>query len=165
MARLIWSLLCDRPIIDAYRNSISVIDVVEVLTIQGPPLPKDGVPVVVPIEITLVSLWMRSELEKPERIAARPVIVTPDGDERFGKPIDGDLESAPRTRLIQRFTSFPLAGSGEYTIRIESRSEGEEWQRVADFPIEVRFREAPAQAAPENKPRVTAGKILKRRGK
>jgi hypothetical protein len=96
---------------------------------------------------------MRSAMDKPEKISARPVIIGPDGSEHPGKPLEADLETAPRARLLQRFQSFPLLGSGEYEIRIEMRSSpNEEWQRVGSVPVEVRFREAViAQMPPQTR--------------
>lgn len=114
MARHIWSVLCNRALLDTQTNQVSLIDVVESLRIRGPRLPSeiDG-PVLVSTTLTLVTLWTRSDMATAERMRGRAVVTTPDGQVLPGKTLDVDLHSAPRARAFMRLASLPFKGSGE----------------------------------------------------
>lgn len=155
MAKHIWSVLCNRGLLDTQTNQVSLIDVVEAVRIRGPRWPSESdEPVFVPTGLTLVTLWTRSDMAIPERMHGRLVVIAPDGQTFPGKTLDIDLHSAPRARAFMRLAGLPFKGPGEYQISVETRrSDDDAWDHNANVPVEVAFEEVlvPQPRAVSNK--------------
>ena len=61
MAEHLWSVLCGRAVIDKYTSTLSIFDVREAITVGVPE--EAPQPIIVPIPITMASLWLRSETD------------------------------------------------------------------------------------------------------
>ena len=118
MIEHVWSVLCSHSVIDRESNNISLFEVIE--KISGiAPVNAEGV---VPIQLELVSLWSRENLEEPESGEARIIFLAPDGTE-IGSPIPYavDMSEYARTRHRSRINGIPIRGSGKYTFQTEIR--------------------------------------------
>lgn len=135
----VWSVLCLQSIINEHTKNISLIEVLEQLTITGPPLPE-GQEGAVPITFDVVSLWTREPDSQPARGSARLSLLSP-----TNSVIKGDVEYAVdlpdpvlRTRTVTRITGLPFRRAGIYHFRIQLREEGEaEWRDVAIIPLQI----------------------------
>lgn len=105
------------------------------------PLPtKENIAIKFPTH--LVSLWIRSNLKKPEKSICRTVLVTPDGKKNKGVELEVDLESFPRIRTIFKIEGLPITVEGIYRFIIEHRpvtKSRSRWIEAAKIPLYVEF--------------------------
>lgn len=164
MPEHIWSVLCHKGCLDHYTNSVSLLDVVEAIRLRPIGQRPEGPNVVVgfPMRLSLVSLWVRSHPDVPERLSMRVVVVKPDGTEVLPQvALEGDLTEKRRLRTFAWVEALPFSGPGVYQFAIEYRSgEQKDWRRVAMVPVEVEV-EVPPQAAPS--PPVSAKRQSRRK--
>lgn len=145
MAEHIWSVLCHKGCLDKYSNSISLFDVMEQVDLLEPiPAPPDGNTIsTFKIQLHLVSLWVRSDLIKPERTLCRVRIITPDGKTIRGSQPEIDLIEHRRTRSFIIMDAFPFTVEGVYRFIVEQspyRKRKFQWTEVARIPFEVRLQ-------------------------
>lgn len=139
MARLVWALLCQRSIVDKASNNLSVIDVVEDVQVRlrmeaGKPFTG----VKLPMTVSQVSLWERSDLKKEEpegRYQAR--IMSVDGKELGRLERSFAMTGANlRARTVLDIQNLPILKSGRYEVQIFNQA-GKRWVRSAVLPINV----------------------------
>ena len=119
MAKLVWTLLCRRAIVDENLKLVSLIDVVESFDFGAPPGAQlDNLP----IEITAVTLWTRDDPAKPEVTQERIRLVGPTGKE--GQPAIApiDLSDHRNYRNVVLWQGLPFSGSGEYAFVVEIKT-------------------------------------------
>lgn len=141
MIRHIWTVLCDKTIVDRDTNNVSL-DVLEQLNLA----PIAEANVIVPVPIVIASLWSRAELESPERARARIRIVDPLQRVIGEVTIDIDLTVNIRARTFCRFGGLLVSGPGVYEFVAEIEN-GSEWTEAARVPLQVFILDA-ATAAP-----------------
>lgn len=150
MPRHIWSVLCAKGIVDRYTNNATLVEVIEALKITPlGPVPNGRVHL--PVQLSLVSLWVRSDRDTPEHFEIRQVIILPDGSEVPSKTLTAEMQQYVRVRTFIRHEAIPFQGSGHYWIAVEYRvPPSEEWNRVANLPldIEVVDQQPPNQDSP-----------------
>lgn len=133
MINHIWTVLCSKSITDQESNNISLLEVLEQLTIAGPPTPG-----VVPVRFEVVTLWGRSDTDQPSRGHARLLFLTPSDTVTGEHEHDIDLSVYQRTRNRTLMTGLPVQETGRHHFRVQLRDEGEtEWRDVADIPLQV----------------------------
>ena len=138
----IWTVACSRAVIDQDSNNVSLQNVIEQLNIADDPTP-DGV---LPIEVHLITLWSRADLETPSQGKSRVRFLTPSGKVLGTFESDIDLSESERLRLRLRFASLPLRESGIHSFRVDlKKAESSRWRNVAEIPIDVRFGPTGAQ--------------------
>ncbi len=135
----IWSVLCARSIIDSETNNISIIDVIEQVSVPAlPPAPAGGT-VFLPLSLELVSLWSRENGEIPENSRCRVQIFSP-GGMPAGMPstIDFqiDLTVHQRSRTRARMPGLPIRESGTCRFVVEMSRNGT-YSQVASIPIQI----------------------------
>lgn len=160
MPEHVWSVLCEKSSVDTSSNVLSLLCVIDAVSVKGPEPKARGV---VPFEATLVTLWRRSEAATPEVFENRIVVVTPDGSEiPATEPATVDLRTHLRYRAFMKMEAMPFRGGGVYRFAVEYRSGPEqEWLRVpAALPLDVTF-ERVDQSAPTG--RSKEPKLLVRR--
>jgi hypothetical protein len=142
--RHVWSVLCNRVIVEAYTNRISLIDLSEVLSVNREMLAlaiaqSQGEPVRLPANFFIVSLfWIESDHPGLEiRLATRG----PDGGNRrpglnsTKVPAVKDKKNAT-IRVMTEVDTIAYYGDGLYEIGVEVRVVGEgEWRMIADMPL------------------------------
>jgi hypothetical protein len=145
----LWTIACSRAVTDMDTHNVSLQNIVEELTIRDSPRP-DGV---LPVEVQVVSLWMRDVLTAPEKGQIRISFRTPKG--KSLKKSEGilDLRTKPRARVKAVFLGLPLAESGLYSFRVDARQdEGARWRKSAEVPLIVTF--SPRKKKKRTSPRV-----------
>jgi hypothetical protein len=133
----IWSVLCESSILDQDTKLISMINVLEELTIPDEPVPDKVLQVVA----SLVTLWVRSDINTPSQGFARYNFTSPSGKvlQSLDQPVD--LTKYERLRSRGQFAGLKLPKAGQYFFNIEFReNEQDEWNRVAAIPLKVNFK-------------------------
>jgi hypothetical protein len=134
-----WSVLCEKVITDSETKNLSL-DVVEQLTFGGlPPMPPGAKGFVVPVRLSLVSLWYRADPDIGGKCKARIRVLSPEGEEVGTMDTPVDLSSAPRARLISRWDFLLVSRSGLYWFVVSSEKPKEGWMEVARVPLQVVF--------------------------
>ena len=148
MARHLWSVLCDQSVVDKDDNQVSLISVTERLTFHQTPEEYEQLDealqeaqgqdkgVLVPVNLHLVSMWIRSDPEVSESVPLRYRVTASDGW-RF-PDVEGeiDLQSSDGFRARWKLTTFLFRGFGRYWISIQHKP-GKAWQTAARIPLEV----------------------------
>jgi hypothetical protein len=142
VAKLAWVVVSQRAIIDGPSNNLSLIDLLEEVTL--PPLPSGIDPKmisVIPLRLYVVGLWYRENLTKPETIDTRLVILAPNGKEVGNSAMRIDLRQHARVRSLVQMAGMPFAGVGMYRF-ITKRRSGKRWQIINEQLVEVKFVDA-----------------------
>jgi hypothetical protein len=146
MPRHIWTVLCERVLIDPETNSLTLVDVVEQLTLTPDDWPPQ--PSVLSVRLELVSLWFRETGDSDANIIARTVFETPakkvlaQGAIEIGFPRDAEL-----ARTTARFRDLPVEGAGTYLFRIERQRDADAWEEVTRVPLRIVFERSDAVTA------------------
>ena len=137
MIEHVWTVLCRRSVVDSDTNSISLIESVESIQF-GLDKPKDApTPAGLPLELELVTLWIRSDRRVPEHSQYRVFVQLPDESEReAGESVIIDLREFERLRARVRFDGIPFVGPGRYRFVVQLQ-EGEAWTTVARVPLDI----------------------------
>lgn len=144
----VWTVLCSRIIIDRDKNNVSLIDVIERLTLHVPPnLPESVLPAA---HIELASLWARSDGQTPTYGKCRVRFEDPTGKEHeLAVEQEIDLLSHMRLRTIARL-DIGFNQEGTYKIRVDLKKE-KRWKKVAQIPLEIRIKETASESAGREK--------------
>jgi hypothetical protein len=140
MAQHLWTLVCSHVIVNGLTNNISLIDVVEELTIVVPPSvdPAVGFPAgnLVPVTLNTVSAFQRTDPHVPERLIGRLSLVGPSGrtqDNNF----DIDLSSHVRARCIAEQHGLPIQEPGDYVFAVFVEQPNGSFDEVARVSLRV----------------------------
>lgn len=151
MARHVWTVLCDRALIDKNSQKISLIDTVEQLVVLDEDRKTRNLGaddnVAIRTALVLVSYFWRSDPEQPETSHLRVMVVDPHG-KRIPPSSDSlvPLEEHQRVRCIIKVGSFPLRGEGTYNFHVQTRpNEGSRWKTVARIPLILNFADSIAE--------------------
>jgi hypothetical protein len=140
MARHVWSLLCEKTVIEAGTQALSILNVYE--EVQAKVMVPDGTVVaddpLVPLPLTIVSAWERSNLNvEEERESVRVRIVDPHGKELGTHEQVFSMKGAHlRARVILSIAGLPVRVSGRYIFEILGRK-GRRWNIEATVPLVV----------------------------
>lgn len=151
MAEHVWSVLCDRSVIDKSSNQVSLLNVVESLNLFVDKEELDrlrgsgaegGERPLVSHRMHFVTWWVRSDLDTPETVLIRLVLISPAGD--LGTPTEAtiDLSHSSSYRLQIAIDGLAFRGEGRYWFAIEEQGGPDEWREVARIPLGVAVREA-----------------------
>jgi hypothetical protein len=133
MINHIWTVLCSRVITDQQSNNVSLIDVIEQITVAFPE--EQNAPGSIPVNLSLITLWERTD--QPVRKMGRIRVQFPSGDFVDQEiTYEVDLTTFQRTRTIIGMNGFPVRGAGRHTIHVDLRSDdGTGWDEVACIPL------------------------------
>ncbi len=139
MINHVWSVLCERSIIDKDSKNISLIEVIEQLNVQS-----DAVDKVIPIRLFLVTLWERSGKSDPVRASARLRFLDPQG-----KLVDNsewkyliDFKDYTRMRFRYAINGLKIKEMGRYCFHLALYREKEKkWNQVAVIPVNIALKE------------------------
>jgi hypothetical protein len=139
LANLIFTLCCERPIVDSQTNLLSLIGVIEEIGLSGPQPVFGGI-------MHIVTLWERSNLldTKPEKYEFTLKLQAPSGQivNQVG-PMNGVIEGR-RHRGFIALQAIPFPEQGRYHWVIETTENGQ--TRVAAMiPLDVAHLPMPAQ--------------------
>jgi hypothetical protein len=137
MINHIWSVLCERSILDEDTKLISMINVIEEITVPDEPAPDKALAVLV----NLVTLWTRSDIKTPGLGYAQYNFTSPGGEVLHSIKQNVDLTKFERLRSRGQFASLKLPEAGIYSFQVEFReNEQDEWSKVASIPLKVSFK-------------------------
>jgi hypothetical protein len=131
----VWTVLCSRSVIDIETNNVSIQDVLEQFNIPGDPKP-DGL---LPIPFEIISLWARSDPEKPEQGQERITFITPSEKSTIVAETPIDLSKAERQRNRIKFPGLPVAEEGRHYFQIEYKLVDGEWTKATTLPLSIQF--------------------------
>ena len=137
MIQHVWTVVCQKSIIDKDTNNISL-DVLEQLKIKISSLPEKAEGIIFPIKIEIVSLWCRGRGEEKIKGDGQLKIEGPNNKVVGNAMIDIDLMSSHRSRTRVRLEGLPIpkGASGVFHFVILLKSENK-WIQVARVPLEV----------------------------
>lgn len=147
MASLHWAIVCERAIVEDKANTVSLISVLENVTLPQPPtgaIPAGQRPFV-PLRFYVVQQWARSKSTIGERVAGRILLIGPTGEQFGASEFVVDLTAAPRARVISQAIGFPLLGSGTYACVVQAQV-GTKWRKVGRVEFGVAFSDNNAPA-------------------
>jgi hypothetical protein len=137
MINHIWSVLCESSIVDQDSKLISLINVLEEITVPDEPAPNKVLQVIV----SLATLWARSDLNTPEKGFARINFTSPAGEVLQSLDQIIDLTKYERLRSRGQFVGLKLPDPGMYFFYVEFRAnERSKWNKVAKIPFKVVFK-------------------------
>lgn len=144
MIKHIWSVLCQKTIVDSDTNNISLVDILEQLTANvNIKDPKNELKEInVPINFEVVSFWLKDSAEKVVKANLEIEIIDPEG--KVLKKFPQTLEFPPNIRRLRsrlRILGFVLTVSGNYVFKVKIKDEKrKEYQDVAELPLEVNLK-------------------------
>jgi hypothetical protein len=148
MAQHVWTVACRFSMTDAESNNVSLIGVLEEITIPAaPPTAPPAAPDarLVPATIDVVTLWSRDEEERQEEGFGRMSLVAPSGHTVLDFSYPVNLRESRRFRSVGRILGLPAPEAGRYSFRVERRrSEEDAWEPVASIPLWVSILQPPA---------------------
>jgi hypothetical protein len=121
---------------------VSLIDTIDRINFAVPPNQEIPQGAFLPIEMSLVTSWRRTVMEKPETGKARLKLSGPDGQELSAEQGEApvyeiNLQDSSKSRGTIRFQGFPFVGSGVYWLIVQSQTQNRTWQDVANIPLEI----------------------------
>jgi len=138
MIQHMWTIPCRVAIIDRTTNNVSLIDIVEEVTVAPPDAElAAGVPRV-PILFDIMTLWRRENPDQPETGFSKMSLLSPQGAVLVEAETDVDLRTFKRCRATTKLVGIPVAGPGIYHLRLERRADTSmPWEEVARVPLDV----------------------------
>ncbi|MFC2058341.1 hypothetical protein ACFLTS_01690 [Chloroflexota bacterium] len=149
MIEHIWTVLCSRVITDKESNNVSLLDVMEEITliVQGAGsggevlLEKDRA--ILPFTLVLASLWSRKKTDKPVAGTAKDIVITPSGKILTENEFKVDLSNHIRMRTKRNLHNLPVAVNepGRYIFRTELLNEkNKTWKKVSSIPFIIKTK-------------------------
>jgi hypothetical protein len=135
MAKFSCGVFCERAVVDATTNNISLINVLDEF---HPPQPKPppATDATAPKKMmplyhyicAFVSFWERTDSDKPERpCRVRTRLHAPSGKKLIEMIHDLDLSEFPRARLIGHLPGVPVPEEGVYVWRVAYERSKDRW--------------------------------------
>ena len=144
MPNLLTFGACRQAIVDRDGGSVSLINLINTLTILKQPDQNISPDANSPIEWGVVTAWLRLNGEEGKTFLQHHLLISPDGRTAEGGEtnfsFDPNIDSRIMTTVIKA-NGFPVGQTGIVTLRVELREEGnEQWETIADYPIEIRHQ-------------------------
>jgi hypothetical protein len=133
---LVWTVVCSKTSTDRDTNNISLFEVLEQLNGQVPP-EQAGQQGLLAFSLEVVSLWIRSDANVPERGTGRLVHVDADASEYPPVEFTVDLTEHKRMRTLVQIGGLRVRRSGTHVMRIDFQHGEEPWATVAAVPLDV----------------------------
>ncbi|MFH0989118.1 MAG: hypothetical protein V1799_03780 [bacterium] len=139
MINHIWTVLCTNSVIDEGTKNISLIQVVEQLTVIGTP-PIEGQVGIVPFNFDVVSLWERFPIDKPEKKRCKMRQLDPSGEVIKEQIYELDLTAHSRFRTITKIGGLPIKRGGRHLFNVSYEETPNKWIDVASIPLMIQFQ-------------------------
>lgn len=152
--RHIWSVLCQKSIINQETNNLTLVELIEQVEISSAkpenlslsvaavqPVQHGTRPDYVTMRLELVTLWARDEETKGEKGRARVRLLSPAKSQIFEEFYEVNLIQAPRFRQRNAMMGFPMGSeTGEFVFHTEYYDEeNDEYCEVAKTPLVINF--------------------------
>ena len=140
-----WAILCESAIVDKDTNNVSLVNVVEELTLPAAPpeiAATSDPSQLKPVSLAIVTLFARSDPSVPESGEAQIKIVAPDGRIGLSGQISVDLIQHERLRAIGRTFQMPFPDrlAGQYLLKVEVKTAGLDWEEMFSLPLQVKVQ-------------------------
>ena len=139
--KIIWTILCQNSVTDAETNNISLFNVVEEVRLPAQPPQSLSEAVsrnISPAVLELVVLWVRSDMDSPEKGYGRVKVTQSQGVETpIGQEFEVDLTRFLRVRSRLRLAGLPISDEGHYLFKVDGKSSGQEWTEMFELPLRV----------------------------
>lgn len=134
-----WSILCQFTITDGQRNNVSLIEVIEQFRFSMQPLSGVGeiIENLIPLQVEFVSLWYRTNGEKPELGNVRLDFLSPEGEVLEEIKYVVDLTQHQRSRFTGKIEGLPYKGNGQYMFTMHIEKGQKESMVVAQVPLMI----------------------------
>lgn len=151
MAEHVWSILCDRSVIDKSSNQVSLLNVVESLNLFVDQEELDKLRQLDPSSdeapsfrrrMHFVTWWVRSDLDAPETVPIRIVVISPGSTRSGTAPATVGLSEKSSYRIQIVIDGLKFLDQGRYWFAVEQKVGAEEWCEVARVPLTVAVTEA-----------------------
>jgi hypothetical protein len=168
MAKLAWAVLCQQAMTDATSNQISLMNILEEITLvafedQGQMLVDSEALKTTSghgMSFQLCSFWLRDDADVPEFVEARAEVKSPKGRTLVNQEFAVDLNQFQRLRSFVKFLSVPLDGPnsdgggplpGVYTFKVQKGKRGSSgkitWQTLSEQYLHIKVSPQVAPAA------------------
>lgn len=133
----VWSVLCERSIVDSNTNNVMLLVLEQIKIRAGIPQAGKG-KFMLPLKVQLVSLWTRDPAIDDSSFEYRMRINDPEG--KVVAKADGVTKFGNKSRL-RSFAGiegmpFKKDGNGTYTFVVDYKNKGK-WKNVANVPLEL----------------------------
>lgn len=141
----VWSVLCRRAITDKETNQMTLVDSIEhigvTLDSDQPLTAHDEDPerkIGIKLEATLISYWVRSENDAPEKGICRVSLLGPNRV-TIGREMTMAIDLTKKRRMRTQLTleGLPFTGLGRYNFLVEMEDADGDWKTAARVPYEV----------------------------
>ncbi len=137
MAEHVWSVLCKDFTVDKETGNATLFKTLEQLTLLRSAEAESDEPDQIQFNMTLVSLWSRSDPDVPESCLSRYIFKSPSGKTMGSQEYPIDLRKHVRHRNLMRMAGIGFGGFGRYQFVIQKQLPSGKWTRVAMIPLEV----------------------------
>jgi hypothetical protein len=138
MIRHLWTIPCRICTTNRDTNNLSLIEVLEEVTIPSVLPPPEEAHTLVPAFFELVTSWERENADRPERGYGRLSLISPQGVSLHDHEYEVNLSELQRMRSVMKFLALPANASGRYVFRTESRATADApWNIVGEVPLMV----------------------------
>jgi len=144
MPNLLTFGVCRQAIIDRDNGSVSLINLVNTLTLlldSAQDIPPDANS---PIEWSVVTAWLRLDGDEGKTFLQRQLLISPDGKTVEAGAASFTFDPAIDSRImttVVKANSFPVGQSGIVTVKVDLREErNEQWETIANYPIEIKHQ-------------------------
>lgn len=156
MPKHLWSVICEKPILDEHSNTLSLIDVMDEIEVD-----LDQADIVVHnshkylvVHFAIVSVWAPNKDDEGTEWKSRVTMVVPDG-QAYALPVEKmDFRKSKYFKTISRVNNIPFVGEGEYYFNIECQAvdaDDNTWTVGTQLPLTVSI-------LGEKDPKKTSGK-------
>ena len=143
--KVIWAIFSENAIVDRRSNNLSLIEVIEELTVPAPPPLEAAQPreqPQIPFDFFLSILFERTDLGTGEAGRYRVTMVGPNGIKSEPREHEIDLMDFSRSRSIGRMgvSPLPLTVEGQYSFKIDVMSAEADWQEGFELPLTINIQ-------------------------
>lgn len=132
---------CERVIFESGTDTTSIIVVMHQINL-GTSEPKEF-PVnqhLIPMRWNIFSQFEMEDSDRGKSYSQRITLARFSGDPILQNVQDFDIKrEAPLHRMIAALDFFPLLPSGTYRLRLEVKSEQDDWREVGSYPLVVNY--------------------------
>ena len=139
MINHVWTVVCSKSVVDKETNNVSLLEVIEQLTFEGPEEPKQVTNL--PFLGEIVSLWSRAQKDE-NPLGTGKIVIEDNAGAGIGEvEFQIDLREFQRARTILKFNAMPFKASGTQVFHIQYKFGGaDEWKTAAKVPVEMTFK-------------------------
>jgi len=139
----VWTIVCERSIIDSQSNNISLINALEQIQLMAgeevqnlATTPGESPIRGIGVTFEVVTLWCRNDPNQPESAPSQALLLSPTGDEMVKNKMQIDLTNHQRMRVKWGFGGIPYSGDGRYLFVVQQEI-ADQWQTVAEIPLDI----------------------------